>query len=689
MPAQIRQIPLGMLLAAGLFSQPLSAADIIKANNTDALNLATSWSTATAPGTGDVAVWDSTVAAANATNLGTDLSWQGIRIANPGGAVTINNTANVLTLGSAGIDMSAATANLTINTSIVAGADQTWALNGGRTLNLWTVNTSRGLSGSGSITLTRTSTGTGTVIMLPGNNGSTGFNDPNSNSLFSGSWNIGSGVVVQNIRNGATAWGTGTINLSGGQIAQIQGNWTWTNAITLVAATSSSIANSSTGTSRTLKLQGVLSGSGNLTFDDTTGGMTGADNGFILTGTNTLSGQVTIPSSRLVRVGGVPGNDTTTVAGSGGTLGTATVVLNGTLTLSRSNTWTFANDITSGTGVLRIGLGTGSATHIVTVTGNNQHTGGTTLQSAVTLNIGSANALGSGPFTINGNGIFDNTTGSALSLANAFNLSGGSPVFTGTNDVTFNGAVTLAGGNRTITVTNAAATLTLSNAVSGAFNLTKQGAGTLVFGGANTYSGTTTVSAGTLRVNGSTAAASAVSVSGGTSVLAGTGTINGTLNVASTATVSPGPAANPAGTLTVNGATTLAGNYTWELATAGTSSASPGGSTATATQDRLVIANTLIATGAVVNIASLPGSTFDNSLPYSWTIAESTALTGTPTLGTIGGTDFSTLNGGTFSITSDTTRVYLNFTPVPEPVAIFALASLAVICGRRSRRIRR
>jgi hypothetical protein len=148
MKPQRRRASLWVFVFLSTIGAPLHAADVVKVNNTDALNLGTSWTGGTVPGSGDVAVWDSTVTTANATNLGADLSWQGIRIADPGGAVTINNTANILTLGSAGIDMSTATVNLTIGTSLVSGADQTWNLNASRTLNLWTVNMSRAATSS-------------------------------------------------------------------------------------------------------------------------------------------------------------------------------------------------------------------------------------------------------------------------------------------------------------------------------------------------------------------------------------------------------------------------------------------------------------------------------------------------------------------------------------------------------------
>ena len=418
------------------------AADVLKANNADSLELTTSWVAGAVPEGTDIAVWDSTVTAANSTALNADLSWQGIRVANPGGAVTINNTANLLTLGTAGIDLSAATQNLTIGTTLMTDGNQTWSLAAGRTLNLWTVNTGRGISGAHDITINGPDTGSATVVMLPGSNGSLGFNDFNSNNGFFGNWNIGPNVTVQNIRNGRTAWGMGTINLNGGTIAQVQGNWTWTNDIVLGTGTTSTIANNATGSNRSLKLQSVISGDGNLNFADTTGAMGNNTLGFIITGTNTMSGTVTIPASRFVRVGGIPGDNTSTNAGVGGTLGTAGVVNNGTLTLSHSDTWTFGNNV-SGTGALVIGHTgiTGTATQVATVSGTHTYTGATTVNNGrlnLTGSMTSAVTVGSAG-AISGTG---STTGSMTFAGGTQIFLEGGETTTGlsSNGVTFSAA---------------------------------------------------------------------------------------------------------------------------------------------------------------------------------------------------------------------------------------------------------
>ena len=62
-------------------------------------------------------------------------------------------------------------------------------------------------------------------------------------------------------------------------------------------------------------------------------------------------------------------------------------------------------------------------------------------------------------------------------------------------------------------------------------SLTKTGAGKWILSGSNSYTGATTVSEGTLLIDGSTAAGSAVSVASG-AVFGGNGTVNGNLTLA-------------------------------------------------------------------------------------------------------------------------------------------------------------
>ncbi len=216
--------------------------------------------------------------------------------------------------------------------------------------------------------------------------------------------------------------------------------------------------------------------------------------------------------------------------------------------------------------------------------------------TADSLNVGSkAGTGGSGPgsgtlnlsggsFTINSGGsvtLATNTaaTGTATGL---INLTGGT--FTTNADILKGGGtgttatITLNGSSATLdmkgkNIGSAAQTITLNlqqgtlkdvseingGGASGAITKTTSGALTLL--GTNTYTGDTTVSAGTLQVgaaNAGSTGTSAITVNGAGTVLAGTGTINGVTTVTQ-GTVKPGDSAGAgAGTLTVNNSLTVA-----------------------------------------------------------------------------------------------------------------------------------
>lgn len=84
------------------------------------------------------------------------------------------------------------------------------------------------------------------------------------------------------------------------------------------------------------------------------------------------------------------------------------------------------------------------------------------------------------------------------------------------------------------------------------FAFTKSGTGTLVLSGANNHTGATTVSAGTLLINGSLSNSATTVASGGT--LGGTGTINTLTTIQSGGILSPG---DTVGTLTFTNGLTL------------------------------------------------------------------------------------------------------------------------------------
>ncbi|HEY3322679.1 MAG TPA: autotransporter-associated beta strand repeat-containing protein [Planctomycetota bacterium] len=340
------------------------------------------------------------------------------------------------------------------------------------------------------------------------------------------------------------------INLNGagvggrGAIYNESGSNTYSGAITVQSATtigaqagtltvSSALNNAGfpltfTGAAgATITASNVISGTGTLT-------KTGADV-LVFTGANTYSGITTISAGTL-QVGN---------AGTTGTLGTGNVTDNALLLFNRSNALTVGNTI-SGTGALtQAGAGT------LTLSAANTYSGATTISTG-TLTLGIANGIGSSSAVT--------VTGGAV-----FNLAGFSDAIgslAGAGNVTL-GAGTLSAGNDNTSTT-------YSGIMSGGGGLTKTGTGTMTLSGNNSYTGTTTVSAGTLIVNG-TQGSSAVSLNGG--VLEGVGTVGSITSTATGGTVYPGPGTSTlhSGNVTLNAATTftvdLNGNAVGNLAT--------------------------------------------------------------------------------------------------------------------------
>ena len=187
---------------------------------------------------------------------------------------------------------------------------------------------------------------------------------------------------------------------------------------------------------------------------------------------------------------------------NGGSGGPVTLVKNGSAKLILNGPLSFTGGITVKNGTLEINGPNGQT-----------FSGGTALQGGQ-LNISSSTALGAATsaLTISGGTTIDNTSGSAITMANAnpenwngdFTFAGSSSLNVGS------GAVTMS-ASRQVTVT--ANVLTVGGIISGSgYNLTKAGSGTLALAGANSYSGNTIISAGTLALGGSGAIASSPTI---------------------------------------------------------------------------------------------------------------------------------------------------------------------------------
>ena len=177
-------------------------------------------------------------------------------------------------------------------------------------------------------------------------------------------------------------------------------------------------------------------------------------------------------------------------------LGTGTVTNNSTIAFNRSNNFTVANVITGTGSINQNGLGT------TTLSGNNSYSGSTMI-NAGTVAVANDSALGTSILNFNGNnGAFRSANASLRTLANNIVFGGATATLgaIGTGDLIFNGAGVNNGTlQKTLIVSNA--NTTINNAITNRGPIIKDGPGILILGGNNTYTNTTTVLAGTLRID--------------------------------------------------------------------------------------------------------------------------------------------------------------------------------------------
>ena len=539
----------------------------------------------------------------NLTNGAVTLTGDALFLA--GSAPAVTSTANVAhTLGGILTLDAATTFNIPSNTTTVSGV----------------------INGNGGIT----KTGAGTLV-LSGANSNTGpttvsagaLNLRHPDALGSSSVTVASGasldlqgnITLTGHRATLTGQGSGT----GGVLRNVSGNNTWAGEITAVADGGVTRISSDAGT---LTLSGEINqdnGSGDqLVFQGdgntvVTGAIDGssrvtrsnAGSGVVsLLGDNTYTGQ-TIVNGGILEINSInrltADENGTETALSASSLGLPTTVANGTISLGNSST----------TATLRF-IGPNTTTdRVINLAGS---TGGAILEQN-----------GSGKLTF-------------LSALTATGAGSKTLTLTGTSEGLLAGAI-------------------VDNSTTNKTSLVKSGNGLWTLGGANTYTGTTNVTAGTLLLQNATIAA------GGNVTVATSATFGGSGTVTPNSTVNGNLALTP-GTLTFSGSLGFGASarMKWNLTE----------NSATTGFGQISAPTATVSTGAAIDLILNPAdgtADFANSFwssPRSWPVLTALSRSGTFTLGTVSADSAGhpASGYGSFAIEQTSTGVNLTWTPL-------------------------
>ena len=484
-------------------------------------------------------------------------------------AATLNTGATALTFAN-GINVrsgSSGTKTLGLTGALDATYSGGVALNGDLTINS---------SGAGRFFFSGVMSGPGSLTI---NGSSTGDYVPAGLNTYSGGTTLNAGGFAPVSTSSAGpagaptsgCFGTGTLNLAGGQMRSgTGGSFTVGNTVNLSAnttfytvASEKSLGFSGpvtiTGATRTLtSTVGTTVAGTTVLFSGNIGeataglGIIKAGNGNItFTGSNNYTGNTDI-NAGILSIGSaasLPGYNTA---------GRFSVASGATLTVQNGVTQSDISDLIA-TGNFQSGSNLG----IDTTLGSR----------SLSLNLtGPVNIIKSGPntLTLSGTNTYSGTlsvTGGSLNIAstaalsafpNGFTVSSGASLVI-PNGVTESEVAAILGTTNLAVGANLAFDTTLgdrtyasaiTNSASGSVNFVKVGTNTLTLTGANTYTGTSTVSAGTLVLSGSTATAG--------NLVVGNTTSNSVLNIPSggsmtAGTVSVGTAAGSIGALNISG----------------------------------------------------------------------------------------------------------------------------------------
>ena len=445
------------------------------------------------------------IAAAQTNNLDQNitLGWLNIGDANTSSAYTIAPNGGTLTFNngtnnSAGLVEMSTSAGDTIAAPIVISN------------NLTVVNNST----AHTLTLSGTISGTDNVIYAgPGSITLTTNNTYTGNTLISGAT-----VTLANFTANVSAFGSGNVTLDQGTLNLNSDNNTPTAPFSNVFFWNLIVPTNSTGTLNgdgRCYMNGTLTGGGTLNYYAPYVRMELDGNWSAFTGQINASGS----DFRFNNANGLPN---------------AALYLNGITGYSLG-------------GSMTVGEISGSASSYMTTTAWTIGARNTDATFAGIISGNSITKVGSGIWTLSGNNTY---TGTTIISSGALQIGdGGNTGNLGTGNVTDNAAL----------VFNRFDTVICSNIISGTGSLAQSGDGILILTAANTYSGATFISAGTLALTNSASIASSTNinlangalfdVSGTTSHamtlgsgrrITGDGSVNGSFTIANGATLAPG-----------------------------------------------------------------------------------------------------------------------------------------------------
>ena len=492
-----------------------------------------------------------------------------------------------------------------------------------------------------------TAIGASTTLVL-GNGGATG-------TLGGGDISIGNAAVLQVNRDNISALaltgvisGTGSLALSGGGTTALSADNSYSGGTTL--------------TNGTLRITGALASAGS---------------GTIALGANTLdiAGNANVTAALTVNSGA----SITSSSGSG-TLGAGPALSLGnaanlTLSSSAGGTLTVGRAITDVASDARLVVAAGT----VALQGTNSYGGGTTVSSG-TLRIDGLTATAGAA----GGGIA--LGANTLDIASGANVNNPLTVASGASITNSAGTGTL-GAGPALSLGNAA-NLTLSSSAGGTLTVGRAitdvasdarlvvAAGTVALQGTNSYGGGTTVSSGTLRIDGLTATAGAagggIALGANTLDIASGANVNNPLTVASGASIT-----NSAGTGTLGGASTLT------LPDASTLNLSSAGTSLTVTRDIADTNNNATVALLFGNVLLLGNNSFGGDINVTAgtlrlngagaTLGDGVINLGANTLDISGGASLPNVvtiaDGGTITSSSGSGTLAANATPLTLPAS--------------------